>query len=34
MARIIRDLDPHVLIGAAIGVAAALAFIGWVLSKL
>lgn len=32
--KIIRERDPHVLVGAIVGIAAALAFIGWVLSKL
>lgn len=34
MGKMIRELDPHVLVGAIVGIAAALAFIAWVLSKL
>ena len=34
MGKTIRELDTHVLVGAIVGIAAALAFIGWVLSKL
>jgi hypothetical protein len=34
MGKTIRDIDRQVLAGALVGAAAALAFIGWVLSKL
>lgn len=34
MGKIVRDFDRHVLVGAIVGMAAALAFIGWVLSRI
>lgn len=33
MGRLMREFDPQVAIGVIVGIAAALAFIGWVLSK-
>ena len=34
MGKTVRDLDPQVVVGVIVGVAAALAFIGWALSKI
>ena len=34
MGKLVRDFDPQVVVGVIVGVAAALAFIAWVLSKI
>jgi hypothetical protein len=34
MGKLVRELDSQVLVGAIVGIAAALVFIGWVLAKL
>ena len=34
MGKTLREFDPQVVIGVIVGIAAALAFIAWVLSKI
>lgn len=34
MGKTVREFDPQVVVGVIVGIAAALAFIGWALSKI